>query len=52
MSRKLLFTGGFVATLDDSLGDFLNGALLVEDGIIKAVGRAEDITSPAGSAFT
>lgn len=32
--------------MDDSLGDFPNGAVLVEDGLITAVGRAEDIKSP------
>lgn len=43
MSGKYLFTGGYVATLDDNLGEFPNGAVLVENGIIQAVGRAEDI---------
>ncbi|KAJ5352351.1 Metallo-dependent hydrolase [Penicillium brevicompactum] len=46
MSGKYLFTGGYVATLDDSLGDFPNGAVLVENGIIQAFGRAEDIKCP------
>ncbi|RAK81372.1 Metallo-dependent hydrolase [Aspergillus fijiensis CBS 313.89] len=46
MAGKYLFTGGYVATMDDSLGDFPNGAVLVEDGLITAVGRAEDIKSP------
>ncbi|KAJ5192503.1 Metallo-dependent hydrolase [Penicillium cf. viridicatum] len=45
MAGKYLFTGGYVATLDDSLGDFPNGGVLVENGIIQAVGPAEDITS-------
>lgn len=31
--------------MDDSLGDFPNGAVLVEDGIIQAVGKAEDIAA-------
>lgn len=35
---KYLFTGGYVATMDDSLGEFDHGAVLVEDGIITAVG--------------
>lgn len=34
-----------MATLDDSLGDFNNGAVLVEDGFIKAVGKAEDLAT-------
>jgi cytosine/adenosine deaminase-related metal-dependent hydrolase len=46
MAGKYLFTGGYVATLDDALGDFPNGAVLVENGIIQAVGRAEDIKCP------
>ncbi|RMJ18020.1 hypothetical protein CDV36_002272 [Fusarium kuroshium] len=46
VSGKFLITGGYVASLDDSLGDFPNGAVLVEDNIIKAVGRAEDISAP------
>ncbi|KAH9860731.1 hypothetical protein J1614_012063 [Plenodomus biglobosus] len=45
MSGKYLITGGLVVTLDDSLGDFENGAILIEDGVIKAVGRAEDIAA-------
>ncbi|KAI8254263.1 hypothetical protein K4K56_008381 [Colletotrichum sp. SAR 10_98] len=47
MSGKYLITGGHVVTLDDSLGDFDSGAVLVEDGIITAVGRAQDISAPA-----
>ncbi|CBX97137.1 hypothetical protein IAQ61_007925 [Plenodomus lingam] len=43
---KYLITGGLVVTLDDSLGDYENGAILIEDGVIKAVGRAEDISAP------
>lgn len=46
MAGKYLITGGHVVTLDDSLGDYANGAILVEDGIIKAVGRADEITAP------
>jgi cytosine/adenosine deaminase-related metal-dependent hydrolase len=45
MSRKYLLTGGYVATMDDTLGDFANGAVLVQDGIIKAVGKAEDFVT-------
>nr|XP_036581770.1 uncharacterized protein CTRU02_08342 [Colletotrichum truncatum]KAF6790213.1 hypothetical protein CTRU02_08342 [Colletotrichum truncatum] len=46
MTGKYLITGGYLATLDDSLGDFANGAILVEDGVIKAVGKAEEIKAP------
>ncbi|CAG8014675.1 unnamed protein product [Penicillium salamii] len=46
MSGKYLFTGGYVATLDDTIGDIPNGAVLVENGIIQAVGRAEDMKYP------
>lgn len=42
---KYLFTGGYVATMDDSLGDFDHGAVLVEDGIITAVGKVEDLSA-------
>lgn len=45
MSGKYLITGGYLVTLDDTLGDFEDGAVLVEDGIIKAVGRAVDISA-------
>ncbi|KAJ2975900.1 hypothetical protein NUW58_g8232 [Xylaria curta] len=46
MGGKFLFTGGYVATLDESLGDFPVGAVLVEDGIIQAVGKAQDVKDP------
>ena len=42
MSAKFLFTNGYVATMDDALGDLPNGAVLVEDGVIQAVGQAAD----------
>lgn len=45
MAGKYLLTGGYVATLDDSLGDFPKGAVLVEHGIIKAVGKVEDFST-------
>jgi cytosine/adenosine deaminase-related metal-dependent hydrolase len=45
MPGRYLVTGGLVVTLDDSLGDFENGSILIEDGVIKAVGRSEDITA-------
>ncbi|KAJ5181232.1 Metallo-dependent hydrolase [Penicillium cf. griseofulvum] len=32
--------------MDDMLGDFPNGAVLVENGIIKAVGNADDLVVP------
>ncbi|KAH7394648.1 hypothetical protein BKA66DRAFT_567009 [Pyrenochaeta sp. MPI-SDFR-AT-0127] len=43
MPGRYLITGGLVVTLDDSLGELENGAILIEDGVIKAVGRSEDI---------
>lgn len=43
---KYLFTGGYVATMDDSLGEFDCGAVLVEDGVITAVGRADELSAP------
>lgn len=46
MLRKFLITGGHVVSLDDSHGDFEDGAVLVEDGTIKAIGRAADISAP------
>ncbi|CAG8416497.1 unnamed protein product [Penicillium salamii] len=46
MSGKYLFIGSYVATLDDILRDFPNGAVLVENDIIQAVGQAEDIKCP------
>lgn len=46
MTGKYLITGGHVVTLDDSLDYYANGAILVEDGNIKAVGRADEMTAP------
>lgn len=46
MTGKYLFKGGYVATLDDSLGDYPFGSVLVENGIITAVGHVDDIKSP------
>ena len=46
MSGKILLTGGHVVTLDDVLGDFPVGAVLIEDGTIVAVGQAADISAP------
>ncbi|KAE8371825.1 Metallo-dependent hydrolase [Aspergillus bertholletiae] len=40
---KYLFTGGYVATVDDSLGEFACGAVLVEDGVITAIGSADEL---------
>ncbi|KAF4943305.1 hypothetical protein FSARC_14953 [Fusarium sarcochroum] len=50
MPGKYLFIGGHVTTLDDSIGDFPQGYVLVEDGIIKAVGKASDLGSDATDA--
>ncbi|KAF2844049.1 hypothetical protein T440DRAFT_512398 [Plenodomus tracheiphilus IPT5] len=46
MPGAYLFKGGYVATLDESFGDFAAGAVLVEDGVIKAVGSIDDISAP------
>ncbi|KAK1637652.1 hypothetical protein BDP81DRAFT_316882 [Colletotrichum phormii] len=46
MSGKYLITGGHIFTLDDSVGDFDNGAILVENGIIKAIGKASETSAP------
>ena len=35
-----------MATMDDSIGEFDRGAVLVEDGVITAVGRADEISAP------
>lgn len=45
MRNKYLFTRGYVATMDDSVGDFARGAVLVEDGAITGVGNVDDFTS-------
>ena len=45
MTEKYLITGGYVATMDEGLGDRPDGAVLVEGSIIKAVGRAVDLAS-------
>ncbi|RJE17842.1 Amidohydrolase family [Aspergillus sclerotialis] len=45
-TTKYLLTGGYVATMDDSLGEFDHGAVLVEDGIITAVGPANEVSAP------
>ncbi|KAK0387605.1 hypothetical protein NLU13_3851 [Sarocladium strictum] len=48
MTGTYLFVG-HVVTMDDELGDFPSGAVLVQDGFIKAVGRREDIQVPDGA---
>jgi 5-methylthioadenosine/S-adenosylhomocysteine deaminase len=45
-NAKYLLTGGYGATMDDSLGEFDRGAVLVEDGVITAVGRADELSAP------
>src|SRR5271155_5858736 len=39
MPRELILKGGFVVTMDESLGDLSNADVLVRDGVIAAVGR-------------
>src|ERR1700761_6590397 len=38
MPKELLIQGGHVVTVDPTLGDFVDGDVLVRDGIIAAVG--------------
>ena len=45
MKGRYLFTGGYVATMDAARDDLPDGAVLVENGVIKAVGRAADFTN-------
>src|SRR5271156_1094517 len=39
MPRELILKGGFVVTMDESLGDLTDTDILVRDGVIAAVGR-------------
>jgi len=39
MTHELILKGGFVVTMDESLGDLSNADVLVRDGVIAAVGR-------------
>jgi 5-methylthioadenosine/S-adenosylhomocysteine deaminase len=39
MARELLLRGGYVVTLDNSIGDLPEGDVLIRDGQIAAVGR-------------
>lgn len=43
---RYLFTGGYVATMDDSLGEFERGAVLVENGVITSVCNADELSAP------
>ena len=45
MTGRYLITGGYVATMDKILGDIPDGAVLIENGLIKAVGPASDFSS-------
>jgi 5-methylthioadenosine/S-adenosylhomocysteine deaminase len=47
MSNHLLVSGGYVVTGDDELGDFARGDVLVEDGVITAVGATLSVPSDA-----
>lgn len=42
MSRKYLFTRGYVATLEYLLGGFSRGAVVVENGVMKVVAKEDD----------
>jgi 5-methylthioadenosine/S-adenosylhomocysteine deaminase len=39
MSRELLLKGGYVVTVDEAIGDLPHGDVLIQDGVIAAVGR-------------
>jgi cytosine/adenosine deaminase-related metal-dependent hydrolase len=39
MLNELLIQGGHVVTVDSSLGDFVDGDVLVRDGVIAEVGH-------------
>src|SRR5271156_4878921 len=39
MPRELILKGGFVVTMDESLGDLTDTDILIRDGVIAAVGR-------------
>ena len=42
MKGRYLFRGGYVATMDPAIGDLPDGAVLIADGVIEAVGAAAD----------
>jgi 5-methylthioadenosine/S-adenosylhomocysteine deaminase len=46
MSRELLLKGGYVVTVDDSIGDVPDGDVLIQDDVIAAVGR--DLSASSG----
>ncbi|MBE2320641.1 amidohydrolase family protein [Solirubrobacter sp. CPCC 204708] len=47
--RRVLLRGGTVLTLDDTVGDFVRGDVLVEDGRIRAVGP--NLRAPGAAAI-
>jgi 5-methylthioadenosine/S-adenosylhomocysteine deaminase len=48
MVHELLLKGGHVVTVDDKLGDFPKGDVLIKDGVIAAVGQ--DLTTSSKNA--
>jgi 5-methylthioadenosine/S-adenosylhomocysteine deaminase len=48
MSRELLLKGGYVVTVDDSIGDLPQGDVLIQDDLIAAIGR--DLSPSSGDA--
>ena len=48
MSRELLLKGGYVVTVDDSIGDLPRGDVLIRDDLIAAVGP--DLSPSSGDA--
>lgn len=46
MPDELLIQGGHIVTVDPSLGDFVDGDVLVRDGVIAAVGHHLAASAP------
>lgn len=39
MTRQILIQHGHIVTVDEDLGDVVDGDVLIEDGVIRAVGQ-------------
>ena len=46
MSQEILIQGGHVVTVDPSIGDFVDGDVLVSDGVIAEVGHHLATSAP------
>ncbi len=51
MKNNDLITGVYVTTVGEQLGNLRDGAVLVENGIIKAVGRTRELMGENAKAF-